>query len=428
MHSTIDRDRSPRRRVQWKRHIVVVTATVLAWSGISQGEEVTRIDGYHVVPLIGSPELSEELSYVSFSGDFGFKKTVHSWDPVTETIDRHLANETPLLSRFDLNIVNMEEMLHGHLGSPLDQRQDDAAVRLLAEAGFEVAAIANNHAWDYGEEGLALTTRRLAERSIEVVGSRDFPSFRWMPSGQDIAIFSATHYTDAEDESGRILTLSDTDLQSIMTEIEDAAFKIAFIHLGSISAFPSPHELEQVRRVIEAGADLVVCTGNHLVKGFAFIDETPVHLGIGNHMMSWKGENTEPIGSHLVAGFKDNRLVQLLMIPFNADISGGRVGPLDEADFQTFAQVFRDRSEFDESNYFKDSISRDLLFHELQFLSPSRVLRYRPRHIIYGLGVLRAHYPIAFWTAVIGGTVGGLIATTLALRWFQRRRRSPHHS
>jgi poly-gamma-glutamate synthesis protein (capsule biosynthesis protein) len=73
----------------------------------------------------------------------------------------------------DLALFNLETTL-GAAGAPLEKaftfRSSAAAADALAEAGFDVASVANNHVLDYGAEGLTVTLEHLTASGLAPVG------------------------------------------------------------------------------------------------------------------------------------------------------------------------------------------------------------------------------------------------------------------
>jgi hypothetical protein len=160
-----------------------------------------------------------------------------------------------------------------------------------------------------------------------------------------------------------------------------------------MSRYPSPNERAQVRRLIAAGADLVVCTGSHFFKGFITEAGKPVIYGIGNHLFSYGGEpDTEPIGTHLVAGFSLGKLAQLFIVPFHNNILA-TTGPLNDKEFAEFRKTFRERSTTDSSKYFSDPGSLRSFKYYFSQRSISDFSEVKARHIVYGARILLQHYP-----------------------------------
>ena len=80
----------------------------------------------------------------------------------------------PALSSADLLVGNLECVI-STLGEPQPKayrfRAPPEAVDALAQAGFSLVSVANNHAMDYGFDALADMTKRLKESNIVAVGA-----------------------------------------------------------------------------------------------------------------------------------------------------------------------------------------------------------------------------------------------------------------
>ena len=98
---------------------------------------------------------------ISFAGDVHFEAQLRSRlsDPSTA-----LAPIATQLSAADLTVVNLETSI-GESGTPEPKRytlQAPEALDALAAAGVDVATMANNHAMDFGPEGLSDTLAAIA--------------------------------------------------------------------------------------------------------------------------------------------------------------------------------------------------------------------------------------------------------------------------
>jgi poly-gamma-glutamate synthesis protein (capsule biosynthesis protein) len=393
--------------------LVLVLPLNLAASPTGTGKEF-QIGEYRALSLFGEATTRPDTDYVSFTGDFGFTRL-----PLKNDIERHVAQESPLLANFQLRIINLEFMLRGNTGNEKDRQIDEAAIRLLKRGGYQIISRANNHAIDFGREGVEYNTRLLKERGFRILGTRNFPVYTWEAGGRKIAIFAVTGYINKPDLDGLILKLNESDLQTITHAISTADFRIAFAHLGSVSFYPSPHERRQVRTLIEAGADLVVCTGNHFIKGFLYERGKPVAYGIGNHMLSYTDENTESQGMHFVAGFRKGELVQLFVVPFYNAILSGKTGPLSQRDFLLFREKLRDRSTPDAEKYYSDTRSLDNLIERLARLNFADLTKLRRRDVVYAAGVLYYHHPLI----VVGSALLTLVVVLLIVYWGIQRSR-----
>lgn len=379
-----------------------------------------QIGAYTALSLIGEPALLPDVRYVSFTGDFGFRE----WVPSQEVLDQHIAHETDLLAHFDLNVINLEFMLPTEA---LAASPDKGHVMLdfLERAGFDLVARANNHAMDAGPAGVADNTRRLEEAGFATLGVRSRPWYEWNADGKSIAIYGVARGTDEPDAEHHVLTI-ERDLEWLARETAHADFRIAFVHLGSMSTYLSPHEREQAQQIVAHGADLVVCTGSHFVKGFVREADVPVAYGIGNHIFSYADAATEPTGMHFVAGFRNGELHQAFAIPFANTVRDARTGPLGGEQLDTFVAALVERSTTDTSRYYSDPHAMSSFRRVLAQPRLSHLKTVRPRHFAYALRILWDQYPVATivgCVAVVALLVGGVGLWRRA-----RRRRATAHA
>jgi hypothetical protein len=345
-----------------------------------------RIGNYQAISLFGKAAPPEGLFTVSFTGDFGF------WNrhPSPEAIRLQLEAEQPLLSRFDLRVINLEFILPGTGGGNADLECESVALSYLMDAGFQIVSLANNHAAAFGPEGLQHNVDKLEEAGISVIGLSDRRIHMFEKDGFHYGIYALTDLLDDADPHGRVLRSRTEDVKNLHAEMDGLHTRIGFPHLGSRSVYPSPHEISQAGNLFDSGTDLLVCTGAHFAKGFVHLNGKPVCFGLGNHLFAWEGGGTEPVGMHLVASFDNGELQQLFALPFHNTIMSGQTGPLDEKTFKAFSSELADRSTTDTSRFYSDPRTQEGAMERLRNLRLRDLINLRPRHVTYGLRALFA--------------------------------------
>jgi hypothetical protein len=420
-HRKVPARRSPGlcrpRQVRANSRFVAAAVLLLVGAAVSWAQEF-RIDNWRAQALVGPASLQENVQYVAFSGHHG----LYNWVPNEQDLAAYVEKDASLLSRFQLRVINLGVPLPGLSGTPLARRIDEAMLYSLRAAGYDLASRANNHALDLGSEGARYYEQKLESAGLRIVGQRGFPVYHWRAGDRRIDICAVADVLDRPDPDNLILKINDADLALLRKETEGADFRIALTHLGSASRFPSPHERKQVRRVLQAGFDLVVGTGSHFIKGFLFEDKRPVAYGIGDHLLSVQYDpeaGVEPLGMHLVAGFQDGRLVQIFVVPFHNDLRRGRLGPLEETAFDEFVKTLRERSSADESRYYSDGGTLKMMLRAVGNMGPADWKRLRPRHVLYGAKLVIRQRPE--WAVGAGLLVAAL--AVMLLRWRSSRQR-----
>ena len=167
---------------------------------------------------------------------------------------------------------------------------------LLEEMGTDLVSLANNHIYDYGEEGMLDTLDYLDKAGIPYVGGgRNIKEARapvyFIINGMKIGFVAASNaeltlYTPAagEDTLG-ILEAYDTSLydQVIAEASKECDYLIAYIHWGAedVNQYAA-YQTAQGKEFLDAGADIVVGGHPHVLQGMEYMDGKPVIYSMGD--------------------------------------------------------------------------------------------------------------------------------------------------
>jgi len=165
----------------------------------------------------------------------------------------------------------------------------------LGALGLQALSLANNHAGDYGTEGLAQTLRALDARGLGHFGAGDggpAAVHSWVGRAKGMAVaFVAVSLTDpdllpaGEHRPGiAVLPRHERELaEALSAAHQKARTVVALVHWGTEG---SPSVTEEQRRwarwLVEHGADAVVGSGPHVVQGQETIAGAPVFYSVGN--------------------------------------------------------------------------------------------------------------------------------------------------
>jgi poly-gamma-glutamate capsule biosynthesis protein CapA/YwtB (metallophosphatase superfamily) len=162
--------------------------------------------------------------------------------------------------------------------------------RWLADAGFTVMNLANNHAMDYGQRGLDQTIRALENAGLRYTGRPDqvtlqkigrirvatvgFAPYPWAASLTDIA--AAKQLVRAADK------VADVVVVTMHAGAEGADHQ--HVHAGT-ETFLGENRGDPLRfahAVVDAGADLVVGSGPHVLRGMEWYKGRLIAYSLGN--------------------------------------------------------------------------------------------------------------------------------------------------
>jgi hypothetical protein len=209
------------------------------------------------------------------------------------------------------------DLLLGNLESPLATtgrvaeskvtlRAVPGSVEALRAARFDALALANNHAMDFGPGGLAETMSRLDEAGIPHVGAGPDNDSAVAPlvlerRGQAVGLLS---FCDVEQSSPLYATCDGPGVAALKTDEAVRAVRelrprvdwvVVQLHWGvEMASLPSPGQREQARRLVEAGADLILGHHSHVLQPMEVIAGVPVFYSLGNFLFSdvfWRGRD-----------------------------------------------------------------------------------------------------------------------------------------
>jgi poly-gamma-glutamate capsule biosynthesis protein CapA/YwtB (metallophosphatase superfamily) len=200
----------------------------------------------------------------------------------------------------------------------------------LADAGFTLMSNANNHSYDFGEAGEDETIAALRGAGIEQTGLPGEVTVV-KASGRRLAFVGFAPYSN---------TASLTDLESARALIEEAAAEaeivVVAIHAGAEGSDAghvtggeeiylgedrgNPEEFGHL--AVDAGADLVLGSGPHVLRGIELYKHRLLAYSLGNfsgfHNFATEGALGESVVLHVTlspkGAFRSGRLASLRLV------------------------------------------------------------------------------------------------------------------
>lgn len=220
-----------------------------------------------------------------------------------------LGEVKPFVEQSDFSLVNLEAPIVEGKGSPIRKagpnlRCNKAVIDALQYAGFKGVTLANNHFYDYGEEGALNTLSLLSLSNIDYVGAGKNLSeassilYKTIVDRTFAFINCCEHEYSIAEENHPGSNPLDTVKQfySIQEARSKADYVIVIVH-GGIEGYqlPTLRMQEWYRFFIDCGADVVVNHHQHCYSGFEIYHSKPIFYGLGNfcfhgnlsHLTSW---------------------------------------------------------------------------------------------------------------------------------------------
>ena len=240
-----------------------------------------------------------------------------------------------------------------------------ASAALLRGAGFDDLNVANNHAFDYGAVGEQQTLRALARHKLRWSGRPGQVTILRV-RGIRVAVLGFAPYPWAQ---------SLLDIPAAQRLVHRAAARadvvVAVLHAGAEGAahqhvpYGTEHYLGENRgnerrfahALVAAGANLVVASGPHVLRGMQVFHGAPIAYSVGNFATAGGALATDGVlgeGAIVVITLsRDGQLVSGRLVPVR--IVGGaprriygsidvvrRVNALSRADFHKSAMLVED--------------------------------------------------------------------------------------
>lgn len=314
---------------QRRRFVVGVAMTPLLLCGATREPAVRK----QTLTLTGQALIAHDLCRAGYPG---------------------LADVVAEVSRGDAAMTDLETAIRTHESGPPTREgpflhaAGTDELRCLRTFGFNMLALANNHAWDFGTAGVLATRQAAREAGFFTAGSghnltEASRATRFAAAGQAVALISmatgkirkgaAATATEPGINELRLASAGipdDSDVKRIIASIHDAASTtrvVVCLHnhdWGDDMSITRPWTRTFARKCIEAGASAFFAHGAPLLHGIEVHRGAPIFYCLGSlifHSRTAPGyyppEVWESAIAHLHYHDKDLRQVELVPIVLN---------------------------------------------------------------------------------------------------------------
>ena len=200
-----------------------------------------------------------------------------------------------LLNQSNINVVNFEAPVKckekAIRKSGPNISQDTAAPKWLEVRGFNVISLANNHAMDFGADGLRQTEAMFQNAHVIGVGSWENAYKMYVVTTDDgirVGFLAATHcefgtLVDKKRDQYGCSWCQHPDFEKLILRKKDVDYLVILNHGGiEYMDMPLPEWRILYRKWIDWGADAVVASHPHVPQGYEIYQGKLICYSLGN--------------------------------------------------------------------------------------------------------------------------------------------------
>jgi len=217
-------------------------------------------------------------------------------------------------------------------------------IKAVADAGFNIATLANNHTLDFGEDGMNDTVSVCKQNNIVPIGwGKNLNESRQVhiieKNGVKVALLNCAEneFNTAKQNSGGAYPLNIIDNTRLIQELKKAVDHIIMIIHGGTDFchYPSPRMVDQYRFYAENGVSAIIGHHTHHVSGYEVYKGVPIFYSIGNliYPYTWNSDCQET----LVIKFKATKdHLDFKILPYRFSTPNMRLEKIDKESDENF--------------------------------------------------------------------------------------------
>lgn len=210
-----------------------------------------------------------------------------------------------LNEKMDYSIVNFESTIANKDDKKIEKwgphlHCSEKSLDAILYAGFNMVTLANNHFFDYGDEGVKNTLKAIKKRKMDCIGggydlNEASKTFYKVIANKKFAFINCCEHEFSiatKEHGGSNPLLPIQQYYKIKEARIDADYVIVIVHGGhECFQLPSFRMKETYRFFIAAGADAVVNHHQHCFSGYEYYNGKPIVYGLGNFCFDYGNQN-----------------------------------------------------------------------------------------------------------------------------------------
>ncbi len=183
-----------------------------------------------------------------------------------------------MFQRADFKLANIEGVF-SDVGNPIDKsgpaiKTSEKSITGLLPLGLDVVSLANNHSLDYGVEGLKQTVKTFKRYRIPSFGygytaEEARKPFIQEVNGVKIGVYACaeTEFTIVSEKRAGVNPFDELEICDDIQTLNDKVDYLIVLYHGMKEQYryPAPYVQKRCRKLIDKGADLVLCQHSHCI-------------------------------------------------------------------------------------------------------------------------------------------------------------------
>jgi poly-gamma-glutamate synthesis protein (capsule biosynthesis protein) len=329
--------------------LILVVASCAGFAEVDENQ-ITEIPEEEIEPQ--SIEERKEVT-ISMVGDIIFYGSVESY--MKKYGDHYLLESYgPLMKKSDIVLGNLETSISKR-GVPVEDKQytfrgKPEALKTLKNNNFTAVSIANNHVLDYGVEAFLDTLNYLEKYELLYAGGgrnkeEALKGILIEKNGIKVGFLAFTkvvplvEWYAGKNKPGIIgayMVHEKEFVKAIKDMKQNCDVLVVSVHWGKESSTVIREEEQYIgRRMIDAGADIIMGHHPHVVQGIEIYKGKPIFYSLGNFIFtkSRNDLNNKTIMANVTVD-KEGNIIDINIIPGN--INNGKPTPMEGAEKDSF--------------------------------------------------------------------------------------------
>ncbi|XZN89142.1 MAG: CapA family protein [Microcoleus sp.] len=248
--------------------------------------------------------------------NFPYNKLPQKKELLFESVKPHLKGADILFGNFESTMTDYPYSSKGGGGGMLFAfRTPPSYAKILKDAGFNILNIANNHSYDFNEQGFKDTIKNIDSNGMKAVGKRDQIVYKNV-KGVNLAFIGFSNYGEVHNS---LLELK-AGAEIVKKAKQKADIVVISVHAGAEGTgalnvrnknefFAGENRGNMVlfsRTMIDAGADLILGHGPHVARAMELYKGKLIAYSLGNFMGYRTLSTVGELGKSLILDVKMN--------------------------------------------------------------------------------------------------------------------------